>query len=918
MANKAFEIQESKLRIGGLDLEAGATAIVVPGLSQAVTYFVEEVDERDGNNPNGFGNSASAVTIIDNAEYLVLSGTTPSASYTAAEYSVDELDDGEIDEINVEVAGVFDSADKTRAEAANMWATTVGNPFGNFNINDWTQIPFRPRMRADEVTNVSGASSLEELNDVQLDGPSNGQVLTWNNDQEKWENQDPSGGNVDLGGFTFDSTTMTMPEGGIITETTVGLNPTIVIGPANNDAESQALFIKGGLPPGDPVDYHLHLTTGDLEETSIILGTDEHNVRTTIVGDIEINTYNYSEDVSNTWTFENRGALRIPAGGDIINSSGQSVLGSNYSLPTASDSVLGGIKIGAGLNIDGNGVVTASGGVTTIARQDTPPSAANGTLWYNTLEGRLYIKYSDAWVDAAPLMMPAPDTDIDVASITFPDASVQTSAFSNKLVNGASELVLDEMGFLTVPASIVLSEGVITFMGEDDPGIVLGSSINSVFVRTLNGIDQYEWKFGTDGTLTLPSSSNELYTTSNSLIKSIEDIQISAGDDVGSNWIFNGNGTLTIPGAIEGPGGQGGNTVIRAPVNNAAVLMNNNGFSQVAVQDNNIYLQTSVANEGNVFNSWTFDTDGTLTFPDSISSISSLDPAQSGGINGVSLNGKDRAFIGINNESFGYSWDFRAFGGSSSGSTVKPAIQFPGGGWLQEDATDIVDNNVPVQLGSQGSITLTTKFNDILTPAEHSWVFGTDGTTTFPNGLILAPAGQSITMQSDQYSQLMYQNANVTVAPDKAINTNFFVAPNFATLDIVYRDGSSNQQTKSWLWNIEGLTFPDATVQTTAFVQGEQIFTLDTGNIDYAPTAVDFNLLFVTPAIGYSEIDPTSVTLPNGVPGQRLVIFNGYSLATLTVNPGPVGRDISGGVIAEFIYSSMDGWIPLYGTNSPT
>ena len=123
-----------------------------------------------------------------------------------------------------------------------------------------------------------------------------------------------------------------------------------------------------------------------------------------------------------------------------------------------------------------------------------------------------------------------------------------------------------------------------------------------------------------------------------------------------------------------------------------------------------------------------------------------------------------------------------------------------------------------------------------------------------------------------------------------------------------------------WTFGGDGtLTFPDATVQTTALVQGEQIFTLDTGAIDYTPTVVDFNLLFVTPAIGYSETDPTSVTLPAGVPGQRLVIFNGYNLATLTVNPGPVGRDISSGVIAEFIYSGFDGlWIPLYGTNSPT
>jgi hypothetical protein len=51
-----------------------------------------------------------------------------------------------------------------------------------------------------------------------------------------------------------------------------------------------------------------------------------------------------------------------------------------------------------------------------------------------------------------------------------------------------------------------------------------------------------------------------------------------------------------------------------------------------------------------------------------------------------------------------------------------------------------------------------------------------------------------------------------------AINSNFYVAQNNATLDIVYRDGSSNQQQKSWLWNADGtLTFPDATVQATAW-----------------------------------------------------------------------------------------------------
>jgi hypothetical protein len=79
---------------------------------------------------------------------------------------------------------------------------------------------------------------------------------------------------------------------------------------------------------------------------------------------------------------------------------------------------------------------------------------------------------------------------------------------------------------------------------------------------------------------------------------------------------------------------------------------------------------------------------------------------------------------------------------------------------------------------------------------------------------ILAPAGQSITMQSDNYSQLMWENANLTVAPNMAINSNFYVAQNNATLDIGYRDGSSTQIIKSWLWNADGtLTLPASSGQ---------------------------------------------------------------------------------------------------------
>jgi hypothetical protein len=93
----------------------------------------------------------------------------------------------------------------------------------------------------------------------------------------------------------------------------------------------------------------------------------------------------------------------------------------------------------------------------------------------------------------------------------------------------------------------------------------------------------------------------------------------------------------------------------------------------------------------------------------------------------------------------------------------------------------------------------------------YTWTFGTNGTTQFPGSQILAPAGESITMQSDQYSQLMWENANVTVAPNMAINSNFYVTQNNATLDIGYRDGSSTQLIKSWYWSVDGImTLPTA------------------------------------------------------------------------------------------------------------
>jgi hypothetical protein len=282
---------------------------------------------------------------------------------------------------------------------------------------------------------------------------------------------------------------------------------------------------------------------------------------------------------------------------------------------------------------------------------------------------------------------------------------------------------------------------------------------------------------------------------------------------------------------------------------------------------------------------------------------------------------------------------------------------------------DLTETSIFLGTDDHNVRTTTDGGIEITTPnvSNNVWQFGTDGSLTLPIGVsidssvsplypkIIADSGKLFSIQgqgSTGSAALAWSLNPNTDTQYAAVGVNQGGGDNLAK--VVLTAGASTPTLKVWKFDETGaltipgdirsegainidinlsdstlrrwrfgedgdLTFPDGTNQSTALVQGEQIFTLDTGAIDYAPTAVDFNLLFVTPAIGYSSADPTSVTLPNGVPGQRLVIFNGSSLATLTVNPGLFGRDISAGVVAEFIYSGFDGlWIPLYGTNSLT
>jgi hypothetical protein len=135
-----------------------------------------------------------------------------------------------------------------------------------------------------------------------------------------------SGDRLVNGEFEFlldESGNLTLSSGGTIVEGLVTENPTIELTPAEPESASQKLVIKGGFneelePPieddeEEPTDlYHLHLTTGDLQETSVFLGTDDHNVRTKIDGRVEITSRDYINNTSKVWKFNRAGELKLP------------------------------------------------------------------------------------------------------------------------------------------------------------------------------------------------------------------------------------------------------------------------------------------------------------------------------------------------------------------------------------------------------------------------------------------------------------------------------------------------------------------------------------------------------------------------------------------------------------------------------
>jgi hypothetical protein len=302
------------------------------------------------------------------------------------------------------------------------------------------------------------------------------------------------------------------------------------------------------------------------------------------------------------------------------------------------------------------------------------------------------------------------------------------------------------------------------YLGGANSHVKIGAGSNPPVTVMANS---QSWTFSSDGSLILPGANADYTIATQSGYITVGNLLIGQGGS-----LFNSNNdSWALYGNISDPG-----TSISIPSNasagNGTPLVLENQISNVEIRSG--------------FGTWTFGNTGTTTFPTNISIDYSAGNVQFPRIiadSGKAFSVQSQGNIG----SAALAWTVNP---NSAGQYAAVAVTKGGG-----------DNLAKVVLTAQADS------GDAATAK--TWVFNQTGTTRFPDGTILAPAGQNITMQSDQYSQLYWQNANVTVAPDMAINSNFYVAQNSATLDIVYRDGSSTQQQKSWIWSVDGsLTLP--------------------------------------------------------------------------------------------------------------
>jgi hypothetical protein len=282
-----------------------------------------------------------------------------------------------------------------------------------------------------------------------------------------------------------------------------------------------------------------------------------------------------------------------------------------------------------------------------VVSATAPTGPEEGSLWWNSESGRMYVYYGTAWVDASP---------VDGAGISS----------TNELVNGAHTVSLGSDGVLTLPNGSTIGDGEagvgvpittargtillgnlaecaggeshfhIMKAGQQAIDLFLGDDSNYVKLPDTGGVEissseigaQHYWTFGTDGTLTFPDSTVQS-TAWTGITGFGEGFSLTAADKIVTNKLYSTNLTqptqhyrleLDTNGVVVLPDGSiiNGSTIRgvagTGELNYTGITIgpniNDAEKTWMWVDHANAYVSTN-----NAAHTWTFGNDGALTLP---------------------------------------------------------------------------------------------------------------------------------------------------------------------------------------------------------------------------------------------------------------------------------------------------------------
>jgi hypothetical protein len=238
---------------------------------------------------------------------------------------------------------------------------------------------------------------------------------------------------------------------------------------------------------------HFHIMRDDPTTVDLFFGDDLNYVKLPYDSTLTNVGVQIGTDATHLWSFSKDGLLTLPSGntriGDLYGGGSDAIIASTgtsfvvlsqgiggyaglqwiddfedatsvaavvLNSPLASSS--GTVQIATGLvtgptaqnvwefDADGNltipnDIKDANGSVIRVATTSTAPTRVNGQLWFNSEEGRTYIKYNGQWVDASPTIVPEVSTyldeiTIDGSTLNINDSTLTISNTGTLLVNG--------------------------------------------------------------------------------------------------------------------------------------------------------------------------------------------------------------------------------------------------------------------------------------------------------------------------------------------------------------------------------------------------------------------------------------------------------------------------------------------------